>query len=73
MTFYISIYPENDPSNDAMTTDKVVKTKNEKLILYYFLRALEFCQTPTQLGTQLNLNWSELELTLFSNVTRTLT
>ena len=28
------------------------------------------CQTPTQLGTQLNLNWSELELTLFSNVTR---
>ena len=30
-----------------------------------------FCQTPTQLGTQLNLNWSKLELTLFSNVTRT--
>ena len=28
-----------------------------------------FCQTPTRVRTQLNLNWSELELTLISNVT----
>ena len=47
-----------------------IQAANEIIFLVFFFFFF-FCQTPTQLGTQLNINWSELELelTLFSNVT----